>query len=592
MFKYYKITLGICFLFFCSYSWANEQESIKNVENSLSPVNSFKGDKLWNLQERMKHYGVPGVGIAVIKDYKVSWFKTYGLADREAGKVASNHTLFQAGFVSKPVAAFGALRLVEAGKLSLETGINTTLKSWKLPENEFSTKNKVTLRQLLSHTGGLTTRGFIGYSLGEKIPNVIQTLNGVKPANSPPVRVNKEPGGDFRYSGGGYTVAQLMMSDVSGMPFNKVMDDLLFNPIKMTQSFYQQTLPTALLKNVAAGVKTHGDAVRGKYHNHPEMAAAGLWTTAGDLALFAVEIQKALIRNSKLMNKSTAQTMTTEVDSGYALGWFVDNRGGTGYFSHGGSTQGFSTQLTSHLKDGYGVAIMTNSNHPEFLDEVVSAVGLTYGWDGYQAKETQKITKNMSNKYLGQYRYDSTQSISITSQEGKLWMSYPGTTPQELNYTGEGLFLRRESSTPIKFTEKKGVIQFNFVRSDGKYQSHSQLATDEQMAGDILNTGDYADALITYRTLLENDSSDEPLSEGRLNNQGLSMMKENFDYAIKLLTINTDLYPDSANTWDSLAFAYQQADNKKEAIEHYRNALKRDSTFSSSLKGLAELENK
>jgi len=592
MIKYYKSALGVCFILLCSNTWANQQELIKNVENSLSPVNSFKGDKLWSLQDRMKHYGVPGVGIAVIKDYKVSWFKTYGLADREAGKVASNQTLFQAGSVSKPVAAFGALRLVEAGKLPLDSDINTTLKSWKLPENEFSTKTKVTLRELLSHTGGLTTRGFIGYSLDEKIPNVIQILNGIKPANSAPVRVNKEPGGDFRYSGGGYTVAQLMMSEVSGMPFNKVMDELLFNSVRMTQSFYQQTLPTALLKNLAAGVRAHGDAVTGKYHTHPEMAAAGLWTTAGDLALFAAEIQKALSGNSKLLNKSTAQTMITEVDSGYALGWFVDNRGGTSYFSHGGSTQGFSTQLTSHLKDGYGVAIMTNSNHPEFLDEVVSAVGLTYEWDGYQAKETQNITKEMFNKYLGQYRYDSTQSISITSQEGKLWMSYPGTSPKELNYTGEGIFLRRESATPIKFTEAKGVIQFNFVRSYGNYQSHLKLAKDEQMAGDALNTDDYADALIAYRTLLEKDSSDESLSEGRLNNQGLSMMKENFDYAIKLLTINTDLYPDSANTWDSLAFAYQQANIKHKAIQHYRNALKRDSTFLSALKGLAELENK
>jgi hypothetical protein len=360
----------------------------------------------------------------------------------------------------------------------------------------------------------------------------------------------------------------------------------------MTQSTYQQPLPNALLKKVAAGVRTHGDDVTGKYHTHPEMAAAGLWTTAGDLATFAAEIQKALSGNSKLMNKSTAQTMTTEVDSGYALGWMLNNRGGSGYFSHGGSTQGFSTQLTGHLKGGYGVAIMINSNHPEFLDEVVRAVGLTYEWDGYQAKEKQMIANDVTNKYLGQYRYDSTQSISITSQEGKLWMSYPGTSPQELNYTGEGIFLRRESATPIKFIKVKGVIQFNFVRSDGNYQSHSQLATDEQMVGDILNTGDYADALIAYRTLLEKDSSDESLSEGRLNNQGLNMMKENFDYAIKLLTINTGLYPDSANTWDSLAFAYQQADNKQKAIEHYRNALKRDSTFQSALKGLVELQNK
>jgi CubicO group peptidase (beta-lactamase class C family) len=592
MFNYYTRTLGVFFLVLCSSAWANEQEMIKDVENNLSPANIFKGDKLWNLQKRMKHYGVPGVGIAVIKDYKVSWFKTYGLADRETGKAASNQTLFQAGSVSKPVAAFGALRLVEAGKLSLDADVNTTLKSWKLPDNQFTAKTKVTLRQLLSHTGGLTVHGFRGYAAGEKVPSVIQILNGEEPANSSPVRVNKEAGGDFRYSGGGYTVAQLMMSDVSEKPFDKVMDDLLITPTKMTQSTFQQPLPPALLKYAAAGVLPHGAAVEGKRHIYPEMAAAGLWTTAGDLASFAIEIQKALNGDSKLMSKNMAKMMTTEIDSGYALGWGINNRGGSGYFSHGGWDEGFCTQLTGHLEDGYGVAIMINSNHPEFLDEVVNAVGLTYEWEGYQAKETQGIDKKVTNKYLGQYGYDSTRSISITRHEGKLLMSYPGATPQELNHIGEGVFMRRESATPIKFTEVKGSIQLNFVLSDGKYQSHSQLAMGEHLAGDILNTGDYANALIAYRALRDNDSSDEPLSEGRLNNQGLRMLKGNSDYAIKLLSINTDLYPDSANTWDSLALAYQQAGNTQKAIEHYRNALKRDSKFSSALKALMELENK
>ncbi|NQZ23190.1 MAG: class A beta-lactamase-related serine hydrolase [Colwellia sp.] len=590
MFKYYTRTLGICFLFLCSSSWANELKSIKDVENSLSPVNIFKGDKLWNLQDRMKHYGVPGVGIAVIKDYKISWFKTYGLADRETGETASNQTLFQAGSVSKPAAAFAALRLVEAGKLSLDADINTVLKSWQLPENQFTTKNKVTLRQLLSHTGGLTVHGFRGYSVGEKVPNVIQVLNGAKPANSSPVRVNKEPGGDFRYSGGGYTIAQLMMSDVSGKPFEKVMDDLLIRPSQMTQSTYQQPLPPTLLKYAASGVLPHGDAVTGKRHTYPEMAAAGLWTTAGDLASFAIEIQKALNGDSKLMSKSMAQTMTTEVDSGYALGWGINNRGASGYFSHGGWDEGFCTQLTGHLKDGYGVAIMINSNHPEFLDEVVNAVGLTYGWDGYQAKVKQSIAKDVTNKYVGQYGYDSTRSISITSQAGKLWMSYPGTSPQELNYTGEGIFLRRESTSPIQFTESKKAIQLNFVRSDGKYQSHSQMAVGEQMAGDILDTGSYADALIAYRAVRKADSNEESFSEGFLNRQGLNIMTDNSDYAIKLLTINTDLYSESANTWDSLALAYQQAGNQQKAIEHYRNALKRDPKFPSALKALMELK--
>ena len=132
----------------------------------------------------MQHYGVPGVGIAVIHDSKVVWFKTYGLADRETGEVAKNSTLFQAGSVSKPVAAFAALQMVEAGELSLDSDINTSLKSWKLPENEFTADSKVTLKQLLSHTGGLTVHGFGGYAVGDEVPDTTQVLDGSGMANT------------------------------------------------------------------------------------------------------------------------------------------------------------------------------------------------------------------------------------------------------------------------------------------------------------------------------------------------------------------------------------------------------------------------
>jgi len=155
---------------------------------------------------------------------------------------------------------------------------------------------------------------------------------------------------------------------------------------------------------------------------------------------------------------------------------------------------------------------------------------------------------------------------------------------------GEGIFMRRERSAPIQFTETKGAMQLNFVLSDGTYQSHPQLTAGEQLAGDILDTGNYTDALIAYRAVQEADINKESFSEGYLNRQGLGMMNSNFDYAIKLLSINTDLYPDSANTWDSLAFAYQQGGNKPKAIEHFRNALKRDPNFPSALKGLMELQ--
>jgi CubicO group peptidase (beta-lactamase class C family) len=572
-------------------SWAGSQnEQITAVENGLLPASVFKGDKPWTMQERMEHYGVPGVGIAVIQNSEIVWFKTYGLADRETGESANTNTLFQAGSVSKPVAAFGALQMVEAGKLSLDADVNASLKSWKLPDNEFTTDSIVTLKQLLSHSGGLTVHGFGGYAMGDEVPSVVQVLDGSGPANSAPVRIDKAPGEGFRYSGGGYTIAQLMMTDVSGKPFEDLMDELLIKPTSMTHSTYQQPLPPALLKKAAAGVLPDGTAVAGKRHTYPEMAAAGLWTTAGDLALFAIEMQKALKGNSKLMSKEMAHTMTTQVDSGYALGWGIRKLGESGYFSHGGWDEGFCSQLTAHMEGGYGVVVMINSNHPAFMSEIVNAVGHTYGWDGYEAHEILPVPEEMLSKYTGRYRYNAAMPVSISSQQGKFFMTYPGEQPTELIYTGDGLFMRRERSTPITFTDNENQQQFNFILGDGEYEAHDRLADDAHLPGEILDTGEYTDALAVFMAALIENPNEEALSEAYINGYGLNALGDSPDYAIKLLKINTDLYPDSANTWDSLALAYQQTGDSQKAIEHYRNALKRDAKFASALKGLAELK--
>jgi len=421
----------LSFLLICSSSWATSQDKqIIAVENGLLPSNVFKGDKTWSLQQRMDHYGVPGVSIAVVHNSKLVWFKTYGLADRDSGEKANKSTLFQAASISKPMAAFAALRMVEAGRLSLDADINSSLKSWKLPDNDFTADSKLTLRQLLSHTAGLTVSGFRGYAMGEDVPTVVQVLDGSGPANSDPVRVDKAPGEGFRYSGGGYTVAQKMMVDVSGKPFEVVMDELLIKPTNMIHSTFQQPLPPGLLEHAAAGVLPGGVAVAGKHHTYPEMAAASLWTTAGDLALFAIEMQKALKDESKLMSKDMAHTMTTAVDAGYGLGWGVTTRGQSGYFSHGGWNEGFSSKLTAHLDSGYGVVVMTNSNHPEFIDEVVNAVAHTYSWDGYKVHDVLPVPKEVINTYVGRYKYNATVAVVVTSKQGKLFMRYPGAKVQ------------------------------------------------------------------------------------------------------------------------------------------------------------------
>src|SRR5688572_768100 len=195
---------------------------LKRVEQGLLPAVLIKGDPSFSIAERMKFHKVPGLSIAVIKDFKIDWARAYGIKDIETNEPVTRETLFQAGSISKSVNAMVAMKKVEQGKLSLDEPINNKLVSWKLPENEFTAKKKVTLRNLLSHTAGTTVHGFPGYAITEPLPTIQQVLDGQKPANTAAVRVNFEPGSKYRYSGGGTTITQLAISDIEKKPYPEI----------------------------------------------------------------------------------------------------------------------------------------------------------------------------------------------------------------------------------------------------------------------------------------------------------------------------------------------------------------------------------
>jgi len=267
------------------------RQRIAAVENGL--IAQKGGGVRSNIIERMHHFGVPGASVAVIHDYKIEWAKGYGVADSQSGAPVTRHTLFQAASTSKPVAALAALKLVERGVLHLDGDVNRELKSWKVPANQFTREHPVDLRSLLSHTAGTTVHGFGGYSVRERLPTLRQILDGVKPANSPPIRVDKVPGKGFRYSGGGTLIAQRLVMDVTNEPFPEVMRSLVLNPIGMASSTYEQPLPEYLRANAASGHDDKGHPIPGKWQIYPEMQAAGLWPTPADMARYIIEIQLA-----------------------------------------------------------------------------------------------------------------------------------------------------------------------------------------------------------------------------------------------------------------------------------------------------------
>ena len=335
-----------------------------------------------SLTDLMKTYHVPGLSIAVIENYKVVDVKAYGVIQAGSSTPVTTHMLFQAGSISKPVAATAALYLVEHGKLSLDEDVNEKLKTWKVPENEFTQTQKVTLRRLMSHSGGLTVHGFPGYDVNDSLPSLVQVLNGEKPANTAPIRVDIVPGTKTRYSGGGVTIEQLLMMDVSGKAFPAFMRETVLDKIGMSDSSYEQPLPAARAANTAGGTYADGKPVHGKWHIYPEMAAAGLWTTPTDLAKFAIEI--ALSRQGKanhVLSQKITQEMLTPVMDEAGLGFFLEKEK-PGQFGHNGADEGFQALLTMNADTGSGAVLMANSdNGISVMDTVLRRIAKEYAWN-------------------------------------------------------------------------------------------------------------------------------------------------------------------------------------------------------------------
>lgn len=358
-------------------------ERIHHVDSGIAAIPTKDGLLQFDLPQLMEVFKVPGLSVAVIDDYKIDWTKGYGVTEIGGKTPVTTRTLFQAGSISKPVAATGALFLVEHGKLSLDEDVNKKLVTWKVPENEFTKDQKVTLRRLMSHSAGLTVHGFPGYAVGEPRPTLVQIFNGERPANTAPIRVDFVPGSKTRYSGGGITIEQQLMIDVTGTPFPQFMQKTVLEKIGMTESSYEQPLPPARAALTATGTYSDGRPVPGKWHIYPEMAAAGLWTTPTDLAKFGIEI--ALSKQGK-SNRVLSQAMTQEmlkpqIDQ-VGLGFSLGTGKNADKFGHNGADEGFQADLIMFSDSGKGIAIMGNSDNFFFVAPYVEeAVAKEYGWN-------------------------------------------------------------------------------------------------------------------------------------------------------------------------------------------------------------------
>lgn len=366
------------FLSMSCFSQQTVNDKIKLFENNLNHWDTSK-DKKWTLKERMAFYNVNAVSIAVINNYKVEWVKVYGYADASEKKLATPQTLFQAASISKSINSLGILKLVEEGKLDLNSDINNYLTDWKFPYDSVSKGKKISITNLLSHKAGLSIGGFPGYEKGKKLPTTIETLNGSKPSNTKAVRSIFEPGSKFQYSGGGTTISQLILENVTGEKYEDYMKKNILTPLGMSGSSFNQPPAKKDENLLSTGYYANGKQVEGKYHIYPEKAAAGLWTNPTDLAKYVIETQLSLLGKS---NKILTMEMSKKrVENN--LGVFLNDYKGVKYFGHSGGNEGFVCHYVSSLVDGNGLVVMTNGSSQRLLEEIVNSIASLNNWKNY-----------------------------------------------------------------------------------------------------------------------------------------------------------------------------------------------------------------
>lgn len=434
------------------------------VEASLRPTVLIEGqdEQPLALADRMYLHGVPGVSVAVLRDGELDWARAYGVADVGTGRAVTTETLFQGASISKPVAAMAALRLVEEEGLHLDGDVNGTLRSWSIPESEFLVDQPVTLRGLLTHTAGLSVSGFPGYRADAAIPTAIQVLNGEGPTNTDPVESVAAPGSEWGYSGGGYTVLQVLVEDVANQPFASVVQSSVLDPIGMDRSFFGLELSPEQEGDAAFGHRPDGSAVPGRWHRYPELAAAGLWTTPTDLLKWSTEVlESAAGRSDRVLSPAMTRQMLEPGMGDWGLGPEISGDGTR--FLHTGSNQGYRCLLAVANDGSVGVAVMTNSDNGSVLmAEIAYAVAQVYQWEGEglapQVRTTVPIDPAVAEGFAGTYPAPGDRQVVVTVEDGQLTAASEWFRKQALYAESDDTFFLIHGGTRLRFVEEDGEM--------------------------------------------------------------------------------------------------------------------------------------
>jgi len=582
-------TFTLLFLLFASQLFSQSfslSDRIKAVENNLIPFVPVKGFKGWNILDRMKYYKVPGVSIAVIKNYQIDWAKGYGFADTLLKKSVDNETMFSAGSISKLVMAVAALKLVERGKIDLDKPINEYLTSWKVKENSFTIKTPITLKMLLSHSAGTSQSSYFGFLPNQKLPSILEILNGEKIAETRGVIVNSEPQKEFRYSGGGSMIAQLALMDVTQKSFEVLTQEMIFDQLGMKHSTFEQPLPKKFSNKTAWAYST-ASWFKGMPYVYPQQAAAGLYSTPTDLANFFIDIQKSYKGKGKILDSSTSRKMLNPQylvsDGSYkeqiGIGPFLMQRTGNQdsnavYFEFTGVNAGFLAYGIAGVSNGNGVVIMLNSGDDVngFGKELRRSVAKVYNWPNFLPEEISpvQLPESNLNQFVGRYRMSADEVLYLRKEKNYL--------VENIN-EGNDIYCFPISKDTIVFSDYN--IKGYFIRNEkgeviglqNIYQRNPMLKmrNDEYSPSEYLNRKDFSKAKKAFADMKLNEYQISYIAYNLLNKNPLELE------AVKtILEVAIEQHPNSSIVHSRWGDYYLKKKDKATAIQFFQKAIELD----------------
>lgn len=313
--------------------------------------NKGNGDEIDRTVEK---YNATGASIALIENGKITEIRNYGYENKEEGKLVNDKTRFKIASISKTVTAYAIMQLVEENKLDLDVPVNEYLKKWKIPESEYG-EDKVTLRNLLSHTSGVTGSREDIYD--KPLPSVDEALK----LNN--VKLKREPGSEFEYSEfSGYGICQLVIEDVTGMKFENYMEKYVFESLGMKSTDFANSDN----EKGSLAVPYAGKGCATKVVPIVMNGAGGVTTTSFDLAQFEIELMNYYASGCGEMFKPQENTLS---DAGYYGLGIIPRKLKNGYtvYEHNGTLTGWNSQLVISPETKSGIAVVSNSDKAYYM---------------------------------------------------------------------------------------------------------------------------------------------------------------------------------------------------------------------------------